>query len=99
MPVRVALQLPGEASSWQLAMRSRPLEHAEIEKIARVILREYGLPLKFREVMIGTAGRCTVGFSDSYSGAATVSVGIWCDAKVSPHRVRESLKRGLQVAD
>ena len=59
----------------------------------------YGLPLKLREVMIEAAGRCTVGFSDSYSGAATVSVGIWCDAKVSPHGVRESLKKGLQVAD
>ena len=75
------------------------MEQAEIEQIARVIVREYGLPLKLREVMIEPAGRCTVGFSDSYSGAATVSVGIWCDAKVSPHGVRESLKKGLQVAD
>ena len=75
------------------------MEQAEIEQIARVIVREYGLPLKLREVMIGAAGRCTVGFSDSYSGAAAVSVGIWCDAKVSAHGVRESLKKGLQVAD
>ena len=79
-------------------MRRKPLEQAEIEQIARVIVREYGLPLKLREVMIEAAGRCTVGFSDS-SGAATVSVGIWCDAKVSPHGVRESIKKGLQVAD
>ena len=75
------------------------MEQAEIEQIARVIVRDYGLPLKLREVMIEPAGRCTVGFSDSHSGAAAVSVGIWCDAKVSPHGVRESLKKGLQVAD
>ena len=75
------------------------MEQAEIEQIARVIVREYGLPLKLREVMIEAAGRCTVGFSDSHSGTATVSVGIWCDAKVSPHGVRESIKKGLQVAD
>ena len=75
------------------------MEQAEIEKIAKVIVREYGLPLKLREVSIEPAGRCTVGFADSYSGATTVSVGIWCDAKVSPHGVRESLKRALQVVD
>ena len=75
------------------------MEQAEIEQIARVVVREYGLPLTLREVMIQPAGRCTVGFSDSHSGTATVSVGIWCDAKVSPHGVRESIKKGLQVAD
>ena len=75
------------------------MEQAEIEKIARVIVRDYGLPLKFRQVSVEMAGRCTVGFTDSYSGATTVSVGIWCDGKVSAHGVRESLKKGLKIAD
>ena len=75
------------------------MKPADIERIAQVILREYGLPLKLRQVAIEPAGRCTVGFADSYSGAMTVSVAIWCAAKVSPHGVRESLKKGLQVAD
>ena len=74
------------------------MERDEIERIARVVVRDYGLSLKLDRVSIGQTGQCTVGFADSYSGAS-VSVGIWCDEKVSPHGVRESLKRGLQVAD
>lgn len=74
------------------------MERVEIERIARLIICDYGLPLRLHTVSIEQAGRCVVGFSDSYSGE-TVSVGIWCDAKVSAHRVRESLKSGLHVND
>jgi hypothetical protein len=73
------------------------MERADIERIARVVLRDYGLPLKLRTVSIEQTGECTIGFADSCSDVPTVSVGIWCDAKVSPYRVRESLKEALDV--
>ena len=73
------------------------MERADIEHIARLVLRDYGLPLKLRTVSIERTGECTIGFADSYSGISTVSVGIWCDAKVSPYGVRESLKKALEV--
>ena len=69
----------------------------DVEKIARLVLRDYGLPLRLQTVSMGNSGECRVEFADSYSGLATVSVGIWCDAKVSPYGVRESLKRALEV--
>jgi hypothetical protein len=75
------------------------MERVDIERIARLVVRDYRLPLRLATVSIEAASRCTIAFSDAHSGAATVRVGIWCDAKVSPHGVRESLKRGLQVAD
>jgi hypothetical protein len=75
-----------------------PIRPADIERIAQVLLRDYALPLKIRGVTLEEAGRCTIGFADRYSGEATV-VGIWCDGKVSPHSVRESLKRGLEIVD
>ncbi len=69
----------------------------DIEQIARLVLRDYGLPLKLQTVSVEPTGRCTIGFADSYSGQATVSVDIWCDGKVSPYGVRESLKKALEV--
>ena len=74
------------------------MEHVDIEQIARLVVRDYGLPLRFDAVSAAEPGRCIVGFTDPYS-RATTSVGIWCDAKASPRSVRESLKQGLQVND
>ena len=75
-----------------------PMQLIEIEGIARTVLRDYGLPLQFEAISPERAGQCTVAFSDAFSGA-TVCVGVWCDAKVSPHQVRESLKRWLHVSE
>jgi hypothetical protein len=77
--------------------RGGEMERADIEQIARLVLRDYGLPLKLRTVSVERTGECTVGFADSYSGSTTVSVGIWCDSKASPYAVRESLKKALEV--
>jgi hypothetical protein len=73
------------------------VERTDIEHIARLILRDYGLPLTLRTVSMAPSGECTVEFADSYSGIPT-SVGIRCAAKVSPYIVRESLKKALDVA-
>jgi hypothetical protein len=73
------------------------MEQMEVEQIARVIVRDYGLPLKLCKVSMQPNGECTVGFVDAYSGLETVSVGVWCDARVSAYGIRESLKRALDV--
>jgi hypothetical protein len=75
------------------------MDLAEVATIARSILRDYGLPLRFETVASDQPGRCIVGFSDRYRPAAVVAVALWHDAKASSHSVRESLKRGLQVND
>jgi hypothetical protein len=74
------------------------MSRADIEHIAKTVLRDYGAPFRFGAVSPERQGQCTIGFSDMVSGAA-VSVGIWCDDKVSAHHVRESIKRALRVAD
>jgi len=70
---------------------------ADVERIARLVLRDYGLPLTLRTVSMEPNGECRIEFADAVTGRAVTSVGIWCDAKVSPYGVRESLKRALQV--
>ena len=75
------------------------MKRDDIERIAKVVLRDYGLPFRLHTVTPVVAGRCAVGFADSYSGQPTVSVDVWCDDKASPHSVRESLKSGLNVSD
>ena len=74
------------------------MRDADVEQIARTVVRDYGLPLKFGAVSTERPGHCTVGFLDSHSGE-TLSVGVWCDGKATPHHVRESLKRALSVSD
>jgi len=74
------------------------VEAVDIEQIARGLVREYALPLTVRGVSLVEPGRCTIGFADRYSGAATI-VGVCCDARVSRHHVRESLKRELDICD
>ena len=75
------------------------MEPTDIERIARLIVRDYGLPLRFDKVSLEHAGKCVVEFADAYRRAPSISVGIWCDERVSAYAVRESLKRGLQVND
>lgn len=74
-----------------------PVELNDIECIARGLVRDYELPLRVESVSAEQSGRCTVGFCDRYS-AATVLV-LWCDEKVSPHSMRESLKQRLHTGD
>jgi len=74
------------------------VETVEIEQIARGLVRDYALPLTVRRVSVAEPGRCTIGFADRYSGAATI-IGICCDPRVSRHHLRESLKRELDICD
>ena len=71
---------------------------ADVERIARTLVREYGLPLQVNGVSPDQRGRCTVGFADSFSGA-TFGIDVWCDTNASPCQIRETLTRGLQVRD
>lgn len=71
----------------------------DIEAIARVVVRDYGLPLRLAHVSTEPTGRCVVGFSHTCGAGTAVSIPLWCDARVSPYQVRESIKRGLEVAD
>jgi len=75
------------------------MDHIDIERVAGFIVRDYGLPLRVASVSFDQPGRYIVEFCNSTSRAKAVSVAIWCDARVPPHRVRESLKSGLQVSD
>ncbi len=74
------------------------MQPTDVEQIARLVLRDYALPLRFDAITHDGAGQCTVGFLEQYGGAKR-RVAVWCDGKVSPHNVRESLKRGLDVSD
>jgi hypothetical protein len=74
------------------------MQPADVEQIARLVLRDYALPLRFDAITPDRAGQCTVGFFEVHGGAKR-QVAVWCDGKVSAHHVRESLKRGLDVAD
>jgi len=71
---------------------------SDIKAIATVVVRDYGLPLRLTQVSTDSTGQCILAFSHTCAGA-DVSIALWCDAKVSPHHARESIKRGLQVAD
>src|SRR5207244_2226700 len=64
------------------------VQRADVEQIARMVVRDYALPFKLNAVWVDRPGQCTVGFSDAYSGAA-VCVEVWCDGKVSAYTVRE----------
>jgi hypothetical protein len=74
------------------------MERSDIENIARVVLRDYALPLKLDGVRVD-GGRCTIDFADPYCAGARVNVGVWCDAKTSAYGVRELLKKQLHVTD
>jgi hypothetical protein len=71
----------------------------DVEAIARVVVRDYGLPLRLAHVSTEPTGQCVVGFSHTWGAGADVSIPLWCDGRVSAYQVRESIKRGLQVAD
>lgn len=75
------------------------MDRFDIERIAQTIIRDYGLPVRVATLSFERAGRCIVQVSERCSPGTTVAVGVWCDAKASPHYVRESLKQGLHVSD
>jgi len=74
------------------------VQPTEIERIARTLLRNYALPFQNDALSPEQTDHCTVAFSDAISGVI-VRVGVWCNAKVSPYHVRESLNRGLHVSE
>lgn len=71
----------------------------DIERIAGTVVREYGLPLRLDTISFVEPGRCVVRFAERFSPTIKVSVGVWCDEKVSPHNLRESIKNKLLVND
>ncbi len=75
------------------------MEHADVVHIASSVVRDYGLPLKLDAVSIAPAAGWTVEFRDQCRGSRVVRVQTLCDAHSSPYRLRESLKRGLEVGD
>jgi hypothetical protein len=61
------------------------------------VLRDYGVPLKVAGIAARDAG-WTIAFSGTFPGAAPIEVTLRCD-RLSPHHVRESLKRCLDLTD
>ena len=75
------------------------MEPADIERIAQSVLREYGMPLKVHALSVDRAGKCTIEFTNPGFKSSTLSVAIWCDAKASPHGVRDSLINALDAGE
>jgi hypothetical protein len=73
------------------------MDRLEIEHIAQLVVRDYGLPFRLASITLDPVGKCVIGFSNKYSRDATVSVKVWYGAKTSPHAIRESLIRELGV--
>jgi hypothetical protein len=74
------------------------MEILDIERIANLVVRDYGLP--FRIVISPESdGKRVVSFSDPLSTRSSAEVAVWCDAKATPYAVRETLKRALEVSD
>ena len=75
------------------------MQQSDIERIARVVLRDYAVPLRLDSVRCDSNGRCSIDFADPRGAGTRVNVGMWCDAKTSAYGIREHLKKQLCVAD
>jgi len=73
------------------------MERVDVERMADSVLREYGVPLKVSGIASADAG-WTIAFAGAFSGAPALEVNLRCD-RTSPHHVRESLKRSLELSD
>ena len=71
------------------------MRRADVAQIARVVVRDYGSPLRLGVVSAQEGGKCAVDLLEALTDG-TVSVGIWCDAKVSsPQRARVPQNRAV----
>ena len=75
------------------------MESIDIERIATLVVRDYGLPFRINSVSCESQGKRVVAFTDPYSAQLAAQVSVWCDSKATPYSVRETLKRALEVAD
>jgi hypothetical protein len=73
------------------------MEHADLQRMADSVLRDYGVPLRVAGIVASGAG-WTIAFAGTFPGTPRVQVNLRCD-RLSPHHVRESLKRSLAVND
>jgi hypothetical protein len=73
------------------------MERTDVQRMADSVLRDYGVPMRVSAISAAEAG-WTVAFAGSFPGAPSVEVLLRCERN-SAHHVRESLKRGLAVAD
>jgi hypothetical protein len=73
------------------------MEQTDLQRMADSVLREYGVPMRVAGIAAAGAG-WTIAFAGTYPGARALQVNLRCD-RVSPHHVRESLKRSLAVND
>src|SRR5258707_9072663 len=63
------------------------MQPTDVEQIARLVLRDYALPLMFDAITHDGAGQCTVGFLEQHGGGKTRAPA-WGGGKNSPHPVR-----------
>lgn len=75
------------------------MESIEVARIAKDVVREYGLPLSLTSVSMTPALGWTVLFTDAYGGAQRVAVDTRCDSTSSAYRLRESLKAKLDISE
>jgi hypothetical protein len=73
------------------------MERTDVQRMADSVLRDYGVPMKVSAISVAEAG-WTIAFSSLYAGSSPLQVKVSSDGS-SPHHVRESLKRSLDVSD
>lgn len=75
------------------------MDPIEIERIARLVIRDFGLPFRFAAISPLKERQRTIEFANAHGTLPGVSVVVWCDDKASAYSVREAIKQGLQVSD
>ena len=73
------------------------MERTDVQRMADSVLRDYGVPMTVAAISPAEAG-WTVAFAGSFPGAPSIEVRLSC-GRASAYHVRESIKRGLAVAD
>jgi len=73
------------------------MERCDVERMADSVLREYGVPMRVAGIAMADAG-WTIAFAGTFPGAPALEVRLRCE-RSSAYHVRESLKRGLAIAD
>ena len=73
------------------------MQRTDVQRMADSVLRDYGVPMKVSAISAAEAG-WTIAFSSLYAGSPLLDVNVSSD-RSSPHHVRESLKRSLDVSD